>query len=108
MPISCVRRLTENDIAKRLIDFGIHPPTMSWPIHHCLMIEPTETESLATLDEFIEAMLAIADEIENDPGVARACVSNRYAHRGELTPSRAQAAFDRPGADVRANHRLRG
>ena len=54
------------DIAKRLIDFGIHPPTMHWPVHDCLMIEPTETESLATLDRFIEVMLRIADEIEAD------------------------------------------
>lgn len=63
--------VTELDIAKRLIDHGIHPPTMSWPIHHCLMIEPTETESLATLNHFVDAMLEIADEIENDPEVVR-------------------------------------
>ena len=55
------------DVAKRLLDFGIHPPTMSFPIPHCLMIEPTETESLATLDAFAEAMLRIADEARNDP-----------------------------------------
>ena len=61
----------ELDIAKRLIDYGIHPPTMSWPIHHCLMIEPTETESLATLDAFVDVMLKIADEIENDPDIIR-------------------------------------
>jgi glycine dehydrogenase subunit 2 len=54
------------DIAKRLIDFGIHPPTMHWPVHDCLMIEPTETESLATLDHFIATLLRIADEVEAD------------------------------------------
>ncbi len=59
--------VTELDIAKRLIDFGFHPPTMSWPIAHCLMIEPTETESLATLDAFADALLAIADEVESTP-----------------------------------------
>ncbi len=63
--------ITENDIAKRLIDHGVHPPTMSWPIHHCLMVEPTETESLATLDAFVAAMLDIAGEIENDPEMVR-------------------------------------
>ncbi len=63
--------VSENDIAKRLIDHGIHPPTMSWPIHHCLMVEPTETESLQTLDHFVDAMLEIADEIENDPETVR-------------------------------------
>ena len=55
------------DVAKRLLDFGIHPPTMSWPIAHCLMIEPTETESLATLDAFAEAMNTIADETAQSP-----------------------------------------
>lgn len=55
------------DIAKRLIDYGIHPPTMHWPVHDCLMVEPTETESKATLDRFVEVMNQIADEIERDP-----------------------------------------
>jgi len=55
------------DMAKRLIDFGLHPPTMHWPVHDCLMIEPTETESKSTLDQFVEAMLEIADEIDSDP-----------------------------------------
>ncbi|MGB2984734.1 MAG: aminomethyl-transferring glycine dehydrogenase subunit GcvPB [Phycisphaerae bacterium] len=65
------RNVTDLDIAKRLIDHGIHPPTMSFPIHHCLMIEPTETESLATLDRFVQVMMDIADEIESDPEVVR-------------------------------------
>lgn len=61
------------DIAKRMIDYGIHPPTMHWPIHHCLMVEPTETESKDTLDRFVDVMLRIADEIEADAEkVARA------------------------------------
>lgn len=63
--------VSEHHIAKRLIDHGIHPPTMSWPIHHCLMIEPTETESLRTLDEFATAMFDIAEEIGRDPEVVR-------------------------------------
>ena len=61
--------VTELDIAKRLIDFAIHPPTMSWPVHHCLMIEPTETESLRTLDGFVDTMIRIADEARNTPDV---------------------------------------
>ncbi len=52
------------DMAKRLIDYNIHPPTMHWPVHDCLMVEPTETESKETLDEFVAAMTAIADEVE--------------------------------------------
>lgn len=54
------------DIAKRMIDYGVHPPTMHWPLQDCLMVEPTETESKAALDNFIEVMLHIADEIETD------------------------------------------
>jgi glycine dehydrogenase subunit 2 len=57
------------DIAKRLIDFGIHPPTMYFPliVKEALMIEPTETESRATLDHFVEAMEQIAAEARSDP-----------------------------------------
>jgi glycine dehydrogenase subunit 2 len=57
------------DIAKRLLDFGVHPPTTYFPliVDEALMIEPTETESLETLDYFVAAMLQIADEAENDP-----------------------------------------
>jgi glycine dehydrogenase subunit 2 len=57
------------DIAKRLIDFGIHPPTMYFPliVKEALMIEPTETENKETLDYFIETMLAINQEIDKDP-----------------------------------------
>jgi glycine dehydrogenase len=52
-----------DDIAKRLIDFGFHAPTMSFPVPGTLMIEPTESESLAELDRFIEAMISIRHEI---------------------------------------------
>ena len=57
------------DIAKRLIDYGFHPPTIYFPlvVNGALMIEPTESESKETLDRFIEAMRAIAQEAENDP-----------------------------------------
>ncbi|MGW9856072.1 glycine cleavage system P protein (glycine dehydrogenase) subunit 2 [Staphylococcus hominis] len=57
------------DMAKRLLDFGVHPPTIYFPLNveEGMMIEPTETESKETLDYFIDAMLQIADEVENDP-----------------------------------------
>ena len=57
------------DVAKRLIDYGIHPPTMYFPliVEEALMIEPTETESKETLDFFIEVMQAIAQEAQDDP-----------------------------------------
>ncbi|MDR0231425.1 MAG: aminomethyl-transferring glycine dehydrogenase [Dysgonamonadaceae bacterium] len=56
--------ITETDIAKRLMDYGFHAPTLSFPVHGTLMIEPTESESLAELDRFIETMLTIRQEIE--------------------------------------------
>jgi glycine dehydrogenase subunit 2 len=54
------RGVTIMDIAKNLIDRGFHPPTVHWPVHDCLMIEPTETESKASLDAFADALLDIA------------------------------------------------
>ena len=56
--------VTNEDIAKRLIDFGFHAPTMSFPVAGTLMIEPTESESLTEIDRFCDAMLAIAEEID--------------------------------------------
>lgn len=55
--------LTIDDVAKRLMDFGLHAPTMSFPVANTLMVEPTESESLAEIDRFCEAMEIIADEI---------------------------------------------
>ncbi len=55
--------VTVEDGAKRLVDFGFHAPTMSWPVPETMMIEPTESESKAELDRFCEAMIAIAEEI---------------------------------------------
>jgi len=63
--------ITETDIAKRLIDYGFHAPTLSFPVHGTLMIEPTESESLVELDKFAQAMLQIYEEIkEIETGVA--------------------------------------
>ena len=56
--------ISENDIAKRLMDYGYHAPTLSFPVHGTLMIEPTESESLAELDNFVEVMLNIWKEIQ--------------------------------------------
>jgi len=55
--------ISEEDVAKRLIDYGFHAPTMSFPVAGTLMIEPTESESLAEIDRFCDAMLSIRDEI---------------------------------------------
>lgn len=57
--------ITETDISKRLMDFGYHAPTLSFPVHGTLMVEPTESESKAELDRFVEVMLIIRQEIED-------------------------------------------
>jgi glycine dehydrogenase len=53
-----------DDVAKRLIDYGFHAPTMSFPVAGTLMVEPTESEDLAEIDRFVDAMIAIRGEIE--------------------------------------------
>lgn len=62
-PLKEASGITEEDVAKRLMDFGFHAPTMSFPVAGTLMIEPTESESKAELDRFIEAMAQIREEI---------------------------------------------
>lgn len=62
-PLKAASGITEEDVAKRLMDFGFHAPTMSFPVAGTLMIEPTESESKAELDRFIDAMLTIRAEI---------------------------------------------
>ncbi|WP_216831725.1 aminomethyl-transferring glycine dehydrogenase subunit GcvPB [Alkalihalobacterium elongatum] len=61
------------DMAKRLLDFGYHPPTIYFPLNveECMMIEPTETESKETLDEFIDVMIQIAKEVEENPEIVQ-------------------------------------
>ena len=75
--------VTNLDISKRLIDFGLHPPTMSFPliVHGALMIEPTETESRRDLDLFIEAMKKIAVEARTTPDVLHEAPHATYVRR---------------------------
>ncbi|MDC7707892.1 aminomethyl-transferring glycine dehydrogenase [Vogesella indigofera] len=63
-PLKAASGVTEVDVAKRLMDYGFHAPTMSFPVAGTLMIEPTESESKAELDRFIAAMVAIRQEID--------------------------------------------
>ena len=62
--ITAATGVTVDDIAKRLIDYGFHAPTMSFPVAGTLMVEPTESEDLAELDRFIDAMISIKAEID--------------------------------------------
>jgi glycine dehydrogenase len=101
--------VTVDDVAKRLIDYGFHAPTMSFPVPGTLMVEPTESESKYELDRFVEAMIAIREEIraieegrmdpldnplKNAPHTAAAVVAETWKHGY----SREQAAYPTPGA----------
>ncbi|MBT8037638.1 MAG: aminomethyl-transferring glycine dehydrogenase [Verrucomicrobiae bacterium] len=96
--------ITVEDVAKRLMDYGYHSPTMSWPVAGTLMIEPTESESKAELDKFCDAMISIHGEIQevidgradkvdnvlkNSPHTAQMVVSDSWSH----PYSREQAAY---------------
>ena len=109
-PIAARSGVTVEDVAKRLIDYGFHAPTMSWPVAGTLMIEPTESESREELDRFCDAMLSIYDEIEevargtadardnllkNAPHTAEMVMADDWAH----PYSREKAAF--PAARLR-------
>ena len=86
--------VTAKDIAKRLIDLGFHPPTVYFPliVPEALMIEPTETESKATLDAFITAVGQIVDEIARDPEVVK--TAPHQAPVGRLDEVRAARQLD--------------
>ena len=103
-PLKELAGIEVEDVAKRLIDYGFHAPTMSWPVAGTLMIEPTESESLQELDRFCEAMIKIREEIreiesgkaslednllKNAPHTAKMLITNSWAHEYD----RAQAAY---------------
>nr|MBN1858482.1 aminomethyl-transferring glycine dehydrogenase subunit GcvPB [Candidatus Bipolaricaulota bacterium] len=79
--------VSTTDIAKRLIDFGFHPPTVYFPliVHEALMIEPTETETKQSLDAFADAMLAIADEAREHPERLREAPTSTPVRRLDQT-----------------------
>jgi glycine dehydrogenase subunit 2 len=71
-PMKARLQIRTVDLAKRLLDFGFHPPTVYFPllVEEALMVEPTETECRETLDAFAEAIATILDEATEDPGIA--------------------------------------
>ncbi|MBN4863896.1 MULTISPECIES: aminomethyl-transferring glycine dehydrogenase [Providencia] len=110
-PIKKDTGISELDIAKRLIDYGFHAPTMSFPVAGTLMIEPTESESITEINRFIDAMLAIRDEIdqvvegkwtlEDNPLVNSPHVQTELASEWPHAYSRELAVF--PTEQTRAN-----
>ena len=104
--------ITEEDVAKRLMDFGFHAPTMSWPVPGTMMVEPTESESKSELDRFVEAMITIRREIsdiesgkldkednplKNAPHTAQMVMDDDWSH----PYSREQAAYPVDGLKQR-------
>lgn len=71
------------DIAKRLLDYGFHPPTVYFPllVHDALMVEPTETESKFACDQFVEAMQQISNECENTPDIVKSAPTRTFRRR---------------------------
>jgi len=113
-PLTSQTGITAEDVAKRLIDYGFHAPTMSFPVAGTLMVEPTESEDLAELDRFCDAMIAIRREIakvaageldardnplKNAPHTASMLMSADWKHPYE----REEAAYPLPG-DRRAKY----
>ena len=80
------------DIAKRLIDFGFHPPTIYFPliVDECMLIEPTETESLETLDAFVDALITIAGEADTDPDMIKSAPHSAPVRRLDETAAARQ------------------
>jgi glycine dehydrogenase len=113
-PLARETGITVDDVAKRLVDYGFHAPTMSFPVSGTLMIEPTESESLAELDRFCDAMIAIRAEIarvasgeydahdnplKNAPHTAEMLIAGEWKH-----PYDAEEAAYPPGVDRRAKY----
>ena len=106
-PLKETAGIEVEDVAKRLIDYGFHAPTMSWPVAGTLMIEPTESESLKELDRFCEAMIKIREEIreieegkaskdvnllKNAPHTAKTLITDSWTH--EYNRSKAAYPLD--------------
>jgi len=107
--------ITAEDVAKRLIDYGFHAPTMSFPVAGTLMVEPTESENLAEIDRFCDAMIAISGEIakvgsggyhptdnplKNAPHTASMLVADEWEHGY----SRSEAAYPAGSGDRRSKY----
>lgn len=103
-PLKKATGISEEDVAKRLMDFGFHSPTMSFPVAGTMMIEPTESETVQELDRLVEALIRIREEIakvadgsydaldnplKNAPHTAEMITANRWKH----AYSREEAAY---------------
>jgi glycine dehydrogenase len=108
LDLRAFKATTAEDVAKRLMDYGFHAPTLSWPVAGTLMVEPTESESKSELDRFCDAMIAIHAEmtaVESGRADAKNNVLKHAPHTADVIASdtwgrpysREQAAFPVPG-----------
>ncbi|MFC7430841.1 MULTISPECIES: aminomethyl-transferring glycine dehydrogenase [unclassified Agrococcus] len=108
-PLKEATGVTNDDVAKRLVDYGFHAPTMSFPVAGTLMVEPTESEDLAELDRFCDAMIAIKAEaervaageweLEQSPLRRAPHTAGSIVHEWERAYSRQEAVFPVPGVE---------
>ena len=95
-PIKDVSGITEEDIAKRLMDYGFHAPTMSFPVAGTLMIEPTESESKAEIDRFVDALIAIRQEVRKVENGEWPVDNNPLVHAPHTLADLTDSGWDRP------------
>jgi len=95
-PLKAATGITEEDVAKRLMDYGFHAPTMSFPVPGTLMIEPTESEPKAELDRFIEAMICIRQEIARVASGELDAENNMLRHAPHTLADIMDDSWDRP------------
>ncbi|MBH2009121.1 MAG: glycine dehydrogenase (aminomethyl-transferring), partial [Xanthomonadaceae bacterium] len=95
-PLKDTSGVTAEDVAKRLMDYGFHAPTLSFPVPGTLMVEPTESETLAELDRFINAMIAIREEIRQVENGHWPQDNNPLKHAPHTAASLMGADWDRP------------
>ena len=107
-PVKASCGVTVEDVAKRLVDFGYHAPTISFPVPDTMMIEPTESESKAELDRFCEAMLAIREEITEIAAGTVAYEDSALANAPHTADLLVAPGWERPYSKERAFHPLPG
>ncbi|MDP3310034.1 MAG: glycine dehydrogenase (aminomethyl-transferring), partial [Polaromonas sp.] len=95
-PLKDTSGVSAEDVAKRLMDYGFHAPTLSFPVPGTLMVEPTESETLAELDRFINAMIAIREEIRKVEVGDWPQDNNPLKHAPHTAASLLGADWDRP------------
>jgi len=95
-PLKASAGIEVEDIAKRLMDYGFHAPTVSWPVAGTIMVEPTESESLEELDRFCEAMIAIRAEVAEIETGLMDRLNNPLKHAPHTAATLFSATWDRP------------